>query len=149
MRLSTFAILALVLASSTALLPRTATAAAPSAVVTADSATGDLTVAMSGWVVRAEDNIVGLSDPKTLSNPAAVDYDALMKATPEMKRMKKDRIDPNSPEGIQLKAAAQTRVQNACQAVMDTEGHCSVWKAISHTDGRSVTDITSTVKRQL
>ena len=141
MRPSTIALLALVLASSTVLLPRVATAdAAPLPAVEE---------ALDGWVVRAEDNIVGLSDPKTLSNPAKVDYSALMKATPEMKRMKKDRIDPNSPEGIQLKAAAQTRVQNACQAVMDAEGHCSVWKSISHSDGRAIVDITSKVKRQL
>lgn len=144
MRSSTIAILALVLAGSTSLLPQAANAGAASST--------DATVVealLSGWTARAEDSIVGLSDPKTLSNPAKVDYSALMKATPEMKRMKKDRIDPNSPEGIQLKAAAQTRVQNACQAVMDSEGHCSVWKAISHSDGRSITDITATVKRQL
>lgn len=105
--------------------------------------------AVAGWQVRPEDNIVGLSDPKMLSKPAKVDYAALMKATPEMKQMRKDRIDPTSPEGIQLKAAAQQRVQNACQTVMDQDGHCSVWKAITHSDGRAVTDITAAVKRQL
>lgn len=148
MRPSTTALLALVLASSSLLqLPAATAAAAPVAAPAALPAAAS--TALEGWVVRAEDNIVGLSDPKTLSSPGQVDYSALMKATPEMKRMKKDRIDPNSPEGIQLKAAAQTRVQDACQAVMDSEGHCSVWKAISHSDGRAITDITSLVKRQL
>jgi hypothetical protein len=103
----------------------------------------------SGWTVKADDNIVGLSDAKTLSNPALVDYDGLMRATDEMKKLKKDRIDPTSPEGIQLTNAARQRVQSACQAIMDQEGHCSVWKAISHADGRSVPDITAQVKRQL
>ncbi|QDU85924.1 hypothetical protein Pla163_30710 [Planctomycetes bacterium Pla163] len=103
----------------------------------------------SGWTVKADDNIVGLSDAKTLSNPARVDYDSLLRATDEMKKLKKDRIDPTSPEGIQLTNAARQRVQSACQVIMDQEGHCSVWKAISHADGRSVPDITAVVKRQL
>ncbi|MEZ5978221.1 MAG: hypothetical protein R3F34_08390 [Planctomycetota bacterium] len=121
----------------------------PDGAALAASAVSEADPVDSGWQVRAEDNIVGLSDAKTLSNPAVVDYDKLMAATPEMQKLKKDRIDPNSPEGIQLTTAAQQRVQRACQAIMTQEGHCSVWKAISHTDGRQVPDITALVKKQL
>ena len=102
-----------------------------------------------GWVVDRADNICGLDDAKMLSKPAKVDYDALLKATPEMKKIKDDKIDPNSPQGIQLRQAAATRVQTAAEKVRTAESHCSVWKTIRHTDNRAVADITELVKAQL
>jgi len=103
----------------------------------------------AGWQVAPDDHIAGLSDAKTLSNPAFVDYDDLLRATPEMKRLRKDGIDPNSAEGIQLTTAGQSRVQRACQSAMNSDGYCSIWQAISHSDGRSVADATATAKRAL
>ena len=103
----------------------------------------------TGWRAQAEDNIVGLRDPKKLSNPSLVDYSALMAATAEMKRIKREGIDESSPEGIQLKNRAAGKVATACETVMNAEGHCSVWKTISHEDGRTVTDLTTKVKRRL
>ena len=104
---------------------------------------------VTGWRAQAEDNIVGLRDPKKLSNPALVDYSALMAATPEMKRIKREGIDESSPEGIQLKNRASSKVATACETVMNAGGHCSVWKTISHEDGRTITDLTTKVKRRL
>jgi hypothetical protein len=103
----------------------------------------------AGWIVDRADNICGLDDAKMLSKPAKVDYDVVLKATPEMKKIKDDKIDPNSPQGIQLRQAAVTRVQVAAEKVRTTDGHCSVWKTIKHSDGRAVTDITESVKAQL
>ncbi|MHC4375823.1 MAG: hypothetical protein ACYS26_04395 [Planctomycetota bacterium] len=103
----------------------------------------------TGWRAQAEDNIVGLRDPKKLSNPSLVDYSALMAATAEMKRIKREGIDESSPEGIQLKNRAAGKVATACETVMNAEGHCSVWKTISHEDGRTITDLTTKVKRRL
>jgi hypothetical protein len=103
----------------------------------------------AGWVVDRADNICGLDDAKMLSKPAKVDYDALLKATPEIKKIKDDKIDPNSPQGIQLRQAASTRVQTAAEKVRASEGYCSVWKTIRHSDGRAVADITEAVKAQL
>ena len=103
----------------------------------------------TGWIVDRADNICGLDDPKMLSKPAKVDYDALLKATPEMKKIKDDKIDPNSPQGIQLRQAAATRVQKAAEKVRTTDGYCSVWKTIRHQDGRVIPDITDAVKAQL
>lgn len=103
----------------------------------------------TGWVVDRADNICGLDDPKMLSKPAKVDYDALLKATAEMKKIKDDKIDPNSPQGIQLRQAAATRVQKAAEKVRTTDGYCSVWKTIRHQDGRVIPDITDAVKAQL
>ena len=48
------------------------------------------------WICDRSDNICGLDDPKMLSKPAKFDYDAVLKATPEMKKIVADRIDPNS-----------------------------------------------------
>ena len=105
--------------------------------------------ACTGWIVDKSDNICGLDDPKMLSKPAKVDYDALLKATPEMKKIKDDKIDPNSPQGIQLRQAAATRVQTAAEKVRVADGYCSVWKTIRHQDGRAIPDITDAVKAQL
>lgn len=104
---------------------------------------------VAGWVVDRADNICGLDDAKMLSKPAKVDYDALLKATPEMKKIKDDKIEPSSPQGIQLRQAGVTRVQTAAEKVRATDGHCSVWKTIKHSDGRAVADITESVKAQL
>lgn len=112
----------------------------------ASVSTGEVVV---GWIVDRADNICGLDDAKMLSKPAKVDYDALLKATSEMKKMKDDKIDPNSPQGIQLRQAAATRVQTAAEKVRSTNGYCSVWKSIRHQDGRAVADITGAVKVQL
>ena len=103
----------------------------------------------TGWIVDRSDNICGLDDPKMLSKPAKVDYDAVLRATPEMKKIKDDKIDPNSPEGIQLRQAAASRVQKAAEKVRSTNGYCSVWKTIRHQDGRAIPDVTDAVKAQL
>ena len=103
----------------------------------------------TGWIVDRADNICGLDDAKMLSKPAKVDYDALLRATPEMKKIKDDKIDPSSPQGIQLRQAAATRVQKAADKVRSTEGYCSVWKSIRHQDGRAIPDVTDAVKAQL
>jgi hypothetical protein len=102
-----------------------------------------------GWITRPEDNLVGLREPNTLSNPARVNFDVLFEATAEIQQMRRERIDPSSPQGIQLKDRARTRIAGACERVMHSRGHCSVWKAISHTDGREVTDVTEVVRGQL
>lgn len=100
------------------------------------------------WIAKAADNICGLRDLGQLSNPAQVDFGALMSATPEMHTLKDQKIEPTSPEGIKLTNAAADRVTKACEDVRAREGYCSVWKEIRHRDGRSVTDITEKVKAQ-
>ena len=112
----------------------------------AAASTGEV---VAGWIVDRADNICGLDDAKMLSKPAKVDYDALLKATPEFKKIKDDKIDPNSPQGIQLRQAGVTRVQTAAEKVRVAESYCSVWKTIRHSDGRVVADITEAVKAQL
>ncbi len=104
--------------------------------------------AASGWIIRSEDNICGLSDPKKLSNPGRLRYSELKEATPEIKRMKEKHIDPESPEGIQLKQAAVDRIRTAADEVRGERGHCSVWKKIRNRDGRTVPDLTDLVKKR-
>ena len=104
--------------------------------------------AASGWIVRSEDNICGLSDAKKLSNPGHLRYTELRNATPEIKKMKEKQIDPKSPEGIQLNQAAVDRIRNAADTVRGENGHCSVWKKIRHRDGRTIPDLTDLVKKR-
>jgi hypothetical protein len=102
-------------------------------------------LATAGWQVDKGDNICGLDDARQLSNPVMVDYDRLLAATPEMKRLKDEKIDPNSSEGIQLRQKAVDRIREKCEALRVQKGYCSVWKAIRHTDNRTVTDVTDSV----
>ena len=102
-----------------------------------------------GWIAKRSDNICGLQELNQLSNPARVDYDALLKATPQMKEMKRRGVDPDSPEGIRLKNAAVDLVADCCEQIRSEEGHCSVWKSIRHKDGRSVSDVTRKVEERI
>jgi len=101
------------------------------------------------WIVKAADNICGLSDASQLSNPAKVDFDELMGATPEMQEIEDNGVDPDSPEGVRLKTAAADRVTKASEKVRVDEGHCSVWKKIRHKDGRDITDLTDEILEEL
>lgn len=123
--------------------------AAPSAAPSPAAAPASAETLNADWIVNTGDNVCGLRDPRMLSNPAKIDYDALLAATPEMQKIKRDGIDPSSAEGIQLKQQAIDRVTKACENVRVAQGHCSVWKTISHKDGRAITDITDLVKAKL
>jgi len=110
---------------------------------------GDYTVAAAvgskDWTAKAEDNICGLRDLAQVSNPAVIDFQACLDATPEMKKVKAEKIDLKSPEGIRLLAEATNRVTEACESVAKANGYCSVWKSIKHKDGRTITDVSSQV----
>ena len=101
------------------------------------------------WVVKTGDNVCGVSEARQISNPAKVKYDALMRATPEMKEMKRKGIDKDSARGMVLISEAKARIKLVAKVVMTDKGHCSVWKKISHKRGRSATDITDTVLLKL
>jgi hypothetical protein len=105
--------------------------------------------ASARWIVDRADNICGLDDPRMLSKPAKLDYDLLLAATPEIKKMRDDKVDPNSSEGIQLRQKAVDRIRNAADKVRVSEGYCSVWKAIRNQDGRVVGDVTELVRTQM
>ena len=106
-------------------------------------------VPSADWIVKAVDNVCGVSNARQITFPAQVKYDALMRATPEMKQMKREGIDKDSPRGIKLVSAAKARILTAAKAVMSDKGHCSVWKKISHKRGASATDITDAVLLKL
>jgi hypothetical protein len=117
--------------------------------VLANSVVASVSELAQTWICDRSDNICGLDDPRMLSKPCKVDYDALLKATPEMKKIVNDKIDPNSSEGINLRQKAVDRIRDKADAVRIANGYCSVWKAISHKDGRTIPDITDLVKAQL
>jgi hypothetical protein len=100
------------------------------------------------WIGKAADNICGLRDVAQVSNPATVDWQACLDATPEMKKVKDNKVGLDTPEGIKLSNAATNRVTDACEATRTANGYCSVWKTIKHKDGRTLPDITSLVKAQ-
>lgn len=105
-------------------------------------------VRAADWIADEDDNVCGLSDLRALSDPAKVDYDRLWDATPEIKKLKRDGIDPDSAAGIQLREEATDRIHEACKEIMEDDGHCSVWKKIRHRDGRSIEDITDDVEKK-
>ncbi|MFM7296829.1 MAG: hypothetical protein ACKO4Q_06360 [Planctomycetota bacterium] len=101
------------------------------------------------WIAKSTDNVCGLKEASQVSNPAVVDWQALLEATPEMRKLRSEKIAEDSPEGIQLLNEAANRATAACESLRASQGHCSVWKSIRHKDGRVVTDITDLVKAQL
>jgi hypothetical protein len=101
------------------------------------------------WVIKAENNICGLSDAAQLSSPVVVDFQVLLDATPEYKKMRDQKISATSPEGIKLNNEAVNRIATQCEAVRAANGYCSVWKEIKHKDGRAITDVTDKVKALL
>lgn len=103
----------------------------------------------SKWVAEEEDNICGIKDLKKVSNPAKVDYDDLWEATPQIKKMKEKKIDPESTEGKALRSQAKTLITKTCELVRAAKGHCGIWKAIKNEDKRSVPDVTKDVKDKL
>ena len=97
------------------------------------------------WIADESDNICGIRSLKKVSNPAKVDYDDLWKATPEIRKMKREGIDPSSPEGKALRNQAKTRITKVCEEIR-AKKYCSVWKTIKHEDRRKVPDLTEEVK---
>lgn len=103
-------------------------------------------VVASKWIADEDDNICGIKDLKKVSNPAKVDYDDLWESTPQIKKMKEKKIDPESPEGKALRSQAKTLITKSCELVRTSKGHCGVWKTIKNEDGRTVPDVSKDVK---
>ena len=101
--------------------------------------------ATAAWRTAQKDNICGLTNPRQLTQPARVDYRIVLAATPEMKDLERRGIAPNSAEGQILRQRAVDRVRRVGSKLMRRSGHCSLWKRISHRDGRQVPDLTSTL----
>ena len=101
--------------------------------------------AVHGWIARESDNICGITTLKRVTNPAKVNYGVLFDATPQVREMKRKRLDPDSPEGQALRKGARTLITKACQLVRQARSHCSVWRIIRHKDGRSIPDVTTHV----
>jgi len=139
---------ALLLAVSCAALALSSTIAAlPAPVETLASPTDD--GRGTDYVVKRADSICGLDNPRQLTRPAKVDYDTLLEATPEMKLMKRERIKPDSPRGINLRTEAENRIRKACEKVRSAKSFCSVWKKIARRDAKPISDITKQVLREL
>ena len=101
------------------------------------------------YIVDKSDNICGLDEPRALSNPAKVDYEALLEATAEVKLIRKRRINPESAKGIKLMTEARRQVLAACESVRSDESYCSIWKKISRRDKTPIDDITAKVKSKI
>ena len=101
------------------------------------------------FVVDKSDSICGIDEPRAITKPAKVDYDSLLASTPEVRRMKKRKINRESAEGIRLLSAARRKVLSACEEVRSSEGYDSVWKQIKRRDQRAIADITKKVKAEI
>jgi hypothetical protein len=103
----------------------------------------------SDYIIDKADSICGLESASQLTNPALVDYDKLLAITPEIRKMKKEKIKEDSAKGIQLRTAAEKRVSKACKTYMKDKSHCSIWKKIKRKDGKKIPDITNAIKRKI
>lgn len=103
----------------------------------------------SAYAFNSQDNLCGLTEARQLSRPAQVDYDSLLRATPEVQRMRKQQIAPSSAQGTRLLELARARIQRACRTEMDSSAHCSIWKRITRRDGSNITDLTGAVQARI
>jgi hypothetical protein len=118
------------------------------AVQSKDVAFSDPT-SLADWIVKSADSICGVSTARQITNPAKVDYDKLLKATSEMKELRREGIDKNSARGQALVTKATQKVRETAKRVMTEKGHCSVWKKISNKSGKTVADLTSAILPKL
>ena len=81
------------------------------------------------------------------TTPLSIDYDKLLNATAEMKRLRKDKIDRNSPEGIRLCTNAADRVKKACEKVRTDKAYCSGRRSSAVTARRSAISLARCKKR--
>ncbi|MBJ21531.1 MAG: hypothetical protein CL933_19150 [Deltaproteobacteria bacterium] len=102
-------------------------------------------IGASMWRAEARNNICGLSNPRHVTDPAVVKYKEVLDATPEMKDLDSRGIDPRSAEGQILRQRAVDHVRRVGSKVMRKSGNCSMWKSISHRDGRVIRDLTDEV----
>ncbi|MDP6956004.1 MAG: hypothetical protein QF599_08500, partial [Planctomycetota bacterium] len=71
------------------------------------------------------------------------------RATTEFKEIQRKGLKKGDAEYQLLHNQALTRVTNAADKAQKANGHCSIWKKISHSDGRAVTDLTAAVMANL
>ncbi len=110
---------------------------------TYEQATSETLSPTASWSAISKNNICGLTNPRQLTQPARIDYRAALEATAEMKDLKRRGISLNSAEGQILREKAADRVRRVGSKLIRKRGHCSLWKEISHCDGRQVPDLTS------
>ena len=101
------------------------------------------------YVVDKADSICGIDEPRAITSPAKVNYDAVLAATDEVRTLKRRRIDPDSAKGIKLMTEARRKVLAACEVLRSDEGYCSIWKDISRRDKTPVDDVTEKIKAKL
>jgi len=97
------------------------------------------------WVAEIHHNICGVSHPRQVTNPSVVNYKKVLVATAEMKDLRARGVSPQSAEGKILRERAVDHVRRIGSRVMNKGGYCSMWKEISHRDGRAVRDLTNEV----
>jgi hypothetical protein len=126
-----------------------AAAAAPVRKV-AVGALGDISAATGvDWIVEAEDSVCGVHEARQIQKPAKVRFDHLVAITPEGRKLKRDRIDPDSAEGVRLTNRAKSRVRDAASVIMKRQGFDSVWKRISSRKGAYIVDVTAYVEIEI
>jgi hypothetical protein len=101
------------------------------------------------WQVDATHNLCGLTQARQLSSPAQVDLEALLEATPEVRRLRAERISDKSAAWAHLMEGARKRVLRACERERAASGWCSVWSRIRHRRGGQAPDITSGVAERM
>ena len=101
------------------------------------------------WIVEAGDSICGVLEARQIRKPAKVAFDRLVSITPEGKKIRRERIDPESAKGIRLMNRATSRIRDASAVVMRRQGYDSVWKRISSRKGAHILDVTAYVELEI
>ena len=84
------------------------------------------------WTGNQKDSVCGVASPPSVTNPATIQWAIVMKETPEMKLIVKEKIVRDSPRGRVLLSQAKDRVRRWSRVVMQEHKYDSVWKKIEH-----------------
>jgi len=102
-------------------------------------------VLVHDWIAHKDANICGISKLKRVTNPALVDYETVMAATPQMIEIRERDIDPDSVQGRSLREAARSLLCSKAQLVQKEGGYDGIWKSIKNRDGRAIDDVSDEV----
>jgi len=98
----------------------------------------------SGYEAIQSDNICGIRLLERITNPSKINYSLVLKTTPEVKKIEREKISKESVRGKILLAEAEQRITKLCTEIMKRDSYCSVWKNIKHSS-KKIDDITNKI----
>ncbi len=99
--------------------------------------------------VTLDESLVYYGDPLDFSKPAIIDVEAVFMEIKEYRQILDEGLGPQDAEYWQLLDKANAKFQARLEVVASEQGYDLICGAIEYDDGRTVPEITETVKEDL